>query len=87
MLSAAALFSDHVSAGPWSVVRSPALMPLFRTPSNHTLSGRRPRVALIVGSPRSGVSLPRSGVSLPLGLGSAFVFIFSLDPPTLRDGC
>ena len=50
-LSAAALFSDHVSAGRWSVVRSRELIRLFRTPSNHTLSGRRPRVAFIVAPP------------------------------------
>ena len=50
-LSAAALFSDNVSAGRWSVVRSRELIRLFRTPSNHTLSGRRPRVAFIVAPP------------------------------------
>jgi hypothetical protein len=50
-LFAAALFSGNVSAGRWSLVRSRALMRLFRTISNHTLSGRRPRVAFIVAPP------------------------------------
>jgi hypothetical protein len=48
-LFAAALFSDHVSAGRWSVVCSRERM--LGTPSNHSLLGRRPRVAFIVAPP------------------------------------
>jgi hypothetical protein len=50
-LSAAGLFSDNVSAGRWSVARSREHIRFFRTPSNHTSSGRRPRVAFIVAPP------------------------------------
>src|SRR4051812_8203253 len=50
-LSAAASFSDSVSAGRWFAVRSRELIRILGTPSSHSLLGRHPRVAFFVAPP------------------------------------